>query len=150
MNTQKLMFADNTSTLVLDCVRHTVPQMYLEIKIVNMTSAEVETMFCNVAKLQRITAYTPEGIWLSSYDNYCRLESIHKDYDVVLQAGIEGRPAIDAVKDSDGNTIQEAVEAIPAVPEVRGDVATIILLPKSDMEQSIENLNIAMAALMGV
>lgn len=146
MNTQKLMFADNTSVEVLDCVRHTVPQMYLEIKVANMEPNTLEATFGATVKTQKLTAFTLDGVWLNSYDNYSKLESIHKDYDVVLQAGIEGRPAIDA----DGNTIQEAVEAIPAVPEVRGDVATIILLPKSDMERSIENLNIAMAALMGV
>lgn len=147
---QKLIFGDSTELETLHCIRHTVPQMYLEIKCTGVDTGTLETIFSDEQKTGNITVYTPDGVWLNSYDAYTKLDYMHKDYNVTLQDAVAGRPAIDAVVNNAGETIREAVEAIPAVPAIVADVVTVVLLKQSDVERNIENLNIAMAAMMGV
>lgn len=157
---QKLITSSGKNISIFHIIRHqTTPSLEVKILESSLTIGQDALMAIlrTPYELSRLTLKTEDDVFMNQYQNYSKMDTYSVKHNYVVKHAVDTVPATEEMLDEEGNVIQEATPAIPAVPEVVDNLITIFLLQRSEMENQIENntllvdaMSIAIAEILGV
>ena len=133
--------------------------LHIQFRMSELTFSKetLESWLKNNIAISELKAVNDVGVWLNSYYDYSKLDSLECRYNVLITPYQPEMPAQEEQLDEDGKVIVPAITGQEEVPEVRDDVITAILLKVSDVERrltdtttTVDAIAVAMAEIMGV